>query len=139
TSVEEIEGELGIVWLLVGAKTVPTMLDELAKRPPRAVIVFAGGFAETGEHDAQAKLQRWSQKHQVPLFGPQSLGFVNFNKRINSLDLNIPGTVHDGEVGFISQSGGLLGMLLREAIAAGLGVHSAFSVGNEAATGYQDL
>jgi len=139
TSIDDIDGELGIVWLLVGAHRVLGLLDELAQRNPRAVIIFAGGFAEAGDHDAQAALRRWSEETGVPLFGPQSLGFVSFTKKLNSLDLNIAGELRAGDIGFISQSGGLLGLLLRETLGAGFGVHSAFSVGNEAATGYQDL
>src|SRR5690606_5483320 len=62
TSIDEIEGELGIVWLLVGPSGVFETLDAMASRPPRAVIVFSGGFAEAGAADAQERLRRWSQE-----------------------------------------------------------------------------
>lgn len=139
TSIDEIEGELGIVWLLVGPSGVFETLDAMASRPPRAVIVFSGGFAEAGAADAQERLRRWSQEHDVPLFGPQSLGFLSVPHGLNVLDLRIQAELRPGGIGLISQSGGMLGMLIREMLTNGLGLHSGFSVGNEAAIGYLDL
>lgn len=139
TSLAEVEGELGIVWLLVGADAVLGMLDELADRCPHAVIVFSGGFAEAGNHVAQAALREWSLRTGIPLFGPQSLGFISPRHGINVLDGRLRGTPKPGRTALMAQSGSIAIASGSAASDAGIGLHSVFALGGAAVMDYLTL
>lgn len=139
TSIEEIEGELGLVWILVPTAHVASVLADIEPRRPRGVVVFPGGYGEVGDWAAQHALRDWSHRNRIPLFGPQSLGFARVHSRLNPLAMPMRTAIVPGEVGLVSQSGGFLGSMITQTVQQGAGVHSAFSLGGEAALGYVDL
>ncbi|MGL3150348.1 acetate--CoA ligase family protein [Microbacterium sp. A82] len=139
TSLAEVEGELGIVWLLVGAEAVLGLLDELAERRPHAVIVFSGGFAEAGDHEAQATLREWSLRTGIPLFGPQSLGFISPRHNVNVLDGRLRGTPKPGRTVLMAQSGSIAISSGSAASEAGIGLHTVFALGGSAVMDYLTL
>ncbi|GAA5050834.1 acyl-CoA synthetase (NDP forming) [Thermocatellispora tengchongensis] len=139
TSLAEVDGEIGLLWLLVRGELVLPALRETEDRPPRGAIVFANGFREAGNIAAERELAAWARRHGVPLFGPQSVGVASFRHGLNALDLPIGPAPEPGDVAVLSQSGGLLGLILRGLRRSGLGVHSAYSLGNEALLGYASL
>jgi acetate---CoA ligase (ADP-forming) len=138
-SIRDVEGELGIVWLLLNRSVTLQVLEGMSGRLPRAVIVFAGGFAEVGNFEAQSKLTKWSETHGVPLFGPQSIGFLSPVHGVNVLDGKPRGTLRPGRVALISQSGGILWMMINGILSDDRGFHSAFSLGGEAALNYANV
>ncbi|KRA24715.1 hypothetical protein ASD65_10015 [Microbacterium sp. Root61] len=139
TSLAEVPGELGIVWLLVGAEASLGLLDELAERRPHAVIVFSGGFAEAGNHDGQRELREWSLRTGIPLFGPQSLGFISPHHGVNVLDGNVRGVPRPGGVALLAQSGSIAMAAASAASEAGIGLHSVFALGGSAVMDYHTL
>ena len=138
-SIDDVDGELGIVWLLVNRAATLKLLEDMSGRRPHAVIVFTGGFAEEGDFEAQERLAKWSEANRVPLFGPQSLGFLSPVHGINVFDGKPRGTLTPGRTAFVSQSGGMLWMTINAALTSGRGLHSAFSLGGEAALNYASV
>lgn len=139
TSLAEVDGELGIVWLLVGAEASLGVLDELAERRPHAVIVFSGGFAEAGDHEAQNALREWSLRTGIPLFGPQSLGFISPRHGVNVLDGRLRGTPRPGRTALLAQSGSIAISSGSAASEAGIGLHTVFALGGSAVMDYLTL
>lgn len=139
TSLADIEGELGIVWLLVGADAVLGLLDELAERRPHAVIVFSGGFAEAGNQEAQDALRDWALRTGIPLFGPQSLGFISPRHGVNVLDGRVRGTPRAGGTALLAQSGSIALAAASAASEAGIGLHTVFALGGSAVMDYLTL
>lgn len=135
-SIDQIEGDLGIVWLLVSAPQVLEILGDLEDRGVVAVNVFTGGFAEVGNVEDEQKLVEWSTRTGIPLFGPQSLGILSGQHRLNVMISRLREPVIPGGIALVSQSGGMLVSCLTAASAAGLGIHSAFALGGSAVMDY---
>ncbi|MGN6126759.1 MAG: acetate--CoA ligase family protein [Humibacter sp.] len=135
----DIDGELGIVWLLVKREIVLAMLDELAERGARGVIVFSGGFAEQGNVADQQRLADWSRAAGIPLFGPQSIGFLAPAHGVNVLDGSLRGEITPGRVALVSQSGAVLIQMANTVIERQIGLHSAFTLGGGAVMDYVTL
>lgn len=136
TSIDEIDGNLGIVWLLISAPQVLEILPQLENRGVVAVNVFSGGFGEVGNDEAQQALVGWSERMGIPLFGPQSLGFISAAHRLNVMIGRLREPVKPGGIALVSQSGGMLSGCLTSVSAAGLGIHSAFALGGSAIMDY---
>lgn len=135
-SIDQIEGDLGVVWLLVSAPQVLEILSDLEDRGVVAVNVFTGGFAEVGNVDDEQKLVDWSERTGIPLFGPQSLGFLSGQHRMNVMISRLREPVTPGGIALVSQSGGMLVNSVTAVSAAGLGIHSAFALGGSAVMDY---
>ncbi|KQZ85254.1 hypothetical protein ASD56_02510 [Microbacterium sp. Root166] len=135
----DVDGELGIVWLLVKREIVLATLDELAARGARGVIVFSGGFAEQGNAADQLRLAEWSRTTGIPLFGPQSIGFLAPIHGVNVLDGSLRGEIIPGRVALVSQSGAVLIQMTNTVIERRIGLHSAFTLGGGAVMDYVTL
>ncbi len=71
--------------------------------------VIAGGYAEMGEEGAELQSQLREAAGDMPIVGPNTLGFLNAHARLNVTFY--PRILHPGNVSFLSQSGGIgLGM-----------------------------
>lgn len=124
--------DVGIV--LLGAERAHVAVRELADRGARAAIVLASGYAETGEEGAQRQAQLLAAAGSMRLLGPNTIGLVNLTDRIT---LSASGALEadafrPGNIGVVSQSGGILGALLSRAAAAGIGLSKLVSTSNEA-------
>jgi acyl-CoA synthetase (NDP forming) len=124
--------DVGIV--LLGAERAHAAVRELADRGTRAAIVLASGYAETGEQGAARQAQLLAAAGSMRLLGPNTIGLVNLTDRIT---LSASGALETdsfrvGNIGVVSQSGGILGALLSRAAAGGIGLSKLVSTSNEA-------
>lgn len=142
-SLAEVPGRIGLLWLLMRGEFVLDTLRALEAAPerlPTGVIVFAGDFPDPAAGvDHVAELVAWSRRTGVPLLGPQSVGAASFHHGINALDLPVGAAPRRGGIAVVSQSGGVLGLMLRGYREAGLGLHSAYSLGNQATFSWAQL
>lgn len=123
-----------VALVLLGAQRAVDAVRELAALGTPAAIVLASGFAETGEEGARRQQALCQAAGSMRLLGPNTIGLVNLTDGITlsasgALEL---GQLQRGEVGLVSQSGGILGALLSRASARGIGFSKLISTSNEA-------
>jgi len=139
-SVDQIEGDLGTVVVMMRAERTVDWLESLpADRTLAGVIVYAGGFAEIGNLRDTERMQRWATARQVPVIGPQSLGFLNAHGSACVELGRVPEPIVPGPISVLCQSGGLMGGSSRALLQRGLGVGTAVSYGNASVVGFADL
>lgn len=138
SSVAEIEGDPGLVWLFVRGDTVMDVLAEF-RTLPRGVVVYAGGFREAGNEAGEVELRAWAETNGVPVFGPQSIGIGLFHQRVNVLDHVIKYPIIPGDVVVLAQSGGMCNTTVAALLHEGIGIHSAYALGNAAVLDFADV
>ncbi len=114
------------------------------RRKVGAAVVFASGFAEVGERDAQNIIADMARQGGVALLGPNCLGYTN---SVNGLRINFVGAAsmpktefgRDPAVAIISQSGGLMAHIRLALEARNLPVSYSVSTGNESGLGLADF
>jgi acyl-CoA synthetase (NDP forming) len=123
--------DVGIV--LLGAERAHEAVRELAARGTAAAIVLASGYAEVGPEGLQRQQVLKEASGSMRLLGPNTIGLVNLTDNITlsasgalEMDAFLP-----GNIGVVSQSGGILGALLSRATARGIGLSKLISTGNE--------
>jgi acetyltransferase len=133
-SVDELPSGTDLAILAVPAARVPGLVEPLAKRGVRHLIVIGGGFAENGEKGAQIQnaVAMEAVRHGVRVIGPNGLGVFSAPAKFNSFFL-LPGEIampETGSVAVISQSGAFLSLILDRFACMGLGIRFAVNFGN---------
>ncbi len=124
--------DVGIV--LVGAERVRDAITELSQAGVTAAVILASGFAEAGPGGEQRQRDVIAAAGSMRLLGPNTIGLVNITDKVtlsasNALHLD---ELIVGNIGVVSQSGGILGSLLSRAVARGIGFSKLIATGNEA-------
>jgi acetyltransferase len=118
------------VIISIPAQFVESVVDECIKVKTKAVILISSGFAEMGEAGAQlqSKIVDKLAAADILLLGPNSMGYLSPHKQIFASFG--PGDVDPGSIAVISQSGAMLSALFDEYNSSGVGISTAFSLGN---------
>ncbi|EHP40905.1 6-carboxyhexanoate-CoA ligase, partial [Cupriavidus basilensis OR16] len=124
--------DVGIV--LLGAQRAHLAVRELAALGTGAAIVLASGYSETGAEGAHRQAELIEAAGSMRLLGPNTIGLVNLT---DNIPLSASGALEmdhfpAGNIGVVSQSGGILGALLSRAAARGIGLSKLVSTSNEA-------
>jgi acyl-CoA synthetase (NDP forming) len=129
-SVRDVPGEIDSALVVVPARFVPTIFEDMAAKGIKGVVVITSGFSETGEEGAEAIRQiRETSEGKLRFIGPNCMGVTSSPGKLSAL--MIPFLHESGEVAFISQSGGDGLQLYLRASALGVGVGKFVSSGNE--------
>ncbi|MGE8368758.1 acetate--CoA ligase family protein [Cupriavidus basilensis] len=123
--------DVGIV--LLGAERAHLAVRDLAARGTGAAIVLASGYTETGAEGARRQAELIEAAGAMRLLGPNTIGLVNLT---DNIPLSASGALEmahfpAGNIGVVSQSGGILGALLSRAAARGIGLSKLVSTSNE--------
>ncbi|MFS8979081.1 acetate--CoA ligase family protein [Cupriavidus necator] len=123
--------DVGIV--LLGAERAHLAVRDLAARGAGAAIVLASGYTETGAEGARRQAELIEAAGSMRLLGPNTIGLVNLT---DNIPLSASGALEMdefpvGNIGVVSQSGGILGALLSRAAARGIGLSKLISTSNE--------
>lgn len=133
-SLAEAPAGIEHAFIMVGADAVAQAVRDCAARGIRCATILSDGFAEAGAEGAarQEAVARAAQEGGVRLLGPNSIGVIDtagFTCSANAaLDME---ALPRGRYGVISQSGSMIGALLSQGAARGIGFSSLVSVGNE--------
>ncbi len=131
--------DLGIV--IVPARHVNGVVNELGRAGTRGVIVISSGFREVGGEGIalEDELIRTAQKYRMSLVGPNCFGLLNTDPNV-SLNATFSESLPPrGNIAFVSQSGALCAGILAYGIAERIGFSQFVSVGNRAGIDENDL
>ena len=136
-TVRDIPGPVDIAVFAIPAKFVPDALVECgAKKIPGAILI-PSGFAETGNHELQAKIVEIGRKHNVRLMGPNIYGFYYTHKNLCATFC----TAYDvkGKTALSSQSGGVGMSIIGFSRSNKMGVSAIVGLGNKCDIDEDDL
>lgn len=122
----------GCMIIAVPAKTTPEILKQAGKKQIKNVVIIAAGFSEIGNNKLSQQIKEISEKNNITLLGPNTLGFINSTNKVNATFFR--GEIKKGTTAFISQSGAIGVAILDKQIPL-----SAFiSTGNSLTTDFSD-
>ena len=133
------QADLDLVFVCTPNKVNEQLLRDCAKRGIRAAFVTSAGYAEAGEEGQrlQRDLVRVADELGILLIGPNGQGVISTPE---SMCAQIVAPYPPpGRIGVASQSGNLVSSFLNYAVATGVGISKAVSLGNSAQTGLADL
>ena len=138
-SVRDITDDVDLAVFTIPGKQVVRAIDDSVAKGVKAALVISAGFRELGGEGAELEkeLVRKADAAGMVLVGPNGQGVACPKNR---LYLWMPNFFPpDGPIGFVSQSGNILNMLIGQALETGFGVSKAVSSGNEAQLKTEDF
>ncbi|RUM47443.1 MAG: CoA-binding protein [Desulfocapsa sp.] len=131
-SLAEYGHDIDLVVIALAQQYVKETIAECAKVNAKAVVVIASGFKELGPEEAtlEQEIADYCKRHNMRLLGPNCLGFINTEKKLNvSFAKSQPVA---GEISVFSQSGALCSVMIDLAEEHHLGLAKVISIGNKA-------
>ncbi|HET8822708.1 MAG TPA: GNAT family N-acetyltransferase [Thermoleophilaceae bacterium] len=129
-TVDELPKAPELVVVATPAADVVGVAQTCAMKGVPALLVLSAGFAEAGGDGMrrQEALTATCRAAGIRLVGPNCLGVIGAKARVNATFA--PDAPPPGQVGLLSQSGGVALALIEQATALGLGLSSFVSIGN---------
>ena len=131
-SVGEIPEIPDLAVIVIPPPGVPAVLKECADKGIKAVVIITAGFAEVDRQGEklQQEMVDIAQRAGVRFIGPNTDGIVNpHHKLYAEMPPIFP---YAGPISIVSQSGNIVGTMMRLAIDSGFGCAKCISSGNEA-------
>ncbi|MBN2396851.1 MAG: CoA-binding protein [Deltaproteobacteria bacterium] len=119
-----------LVMVAVQASAVPAVLEECGRLGIRHIHILSAGFGELGTEEGATLEKRVSSiaaQYGLLIMGPNCMGPYCPAFKLTAWGA-IPG--RDGDLGIISQSGGITQRLTEQVSSLGVGVSKAASIGN---------
>ena len=128
-----------LVFMCTPNKANIGLLRACAKKGIRAAFVTSAGYAEAGGEGLalQRELVEVAAELELLLIGPNGQGVISTPESMCAQI--VPPNPPPGRIGVASQSGNLVSSYLNYAVATGVGISKAVSLGNSAQTGLADL
>jgi acetyl coenzyme A synthetase (ADP forming)-like protein len=140
-SILEIPEPVDVAIVVRPADEVPGLVEECGRKGVHGLVVISAGFAELGAEGAarQHEVVSSARANGMRMIGPNCLGIANPDPAVRLNATFAPDIPVDGNVAFLSQSGGLGIELLSQAARRGIGISQFVSVGNKGDVSGNDL
>jgi acetyl-CoA synthetase len=137
-SVADLPGAPDAAFLAVPNHEAPAVAGALAARGCGGFVCFTAGFSETGSESGHRLTQDLlNRAGDLPFFGPNCYGFVNFFDRAAMLPDQVVGETRDRGVALICQSGTIaLTLMFND---RSLPIGCLFTVGNQSRLAVENL
>jgi acyl-CoA synthetase (NDP forming) len=132
-ALRDVPAPVDLAIVIVPAEAVPSVMEEIAERGIKSVIVESAGFAETGAKGSglQQRIRDIAVRHGMRVIGPNCVGVVNTRNRFASVEL-LEESMAPGPVSIIAQSGVFGNILLDHLHQYNLFISKAITLGNRA-------
>ena len=130
--IDAIQDGLDLVIIATPAPTVPAIVRQCGEHGVDSIIIISAGFAELG--DAGKRLQREvldiAHRYSIRIIGPNCLGVIRPSGYLNATFGY--GTVQDGHLALVSQSGAVCTAIIDWAQSQNIGFSTLVSTGSAA-------
>ena len=122
------------------AKTVPSMMRQMAKKGCANAIIISGGFFEEGNQQTcslEEQVSALARENNIRIIGPNGLGVLS---PVNGLNASFSHLMpKKGNIGMISQSGAMLTSIIDWACGRGIGFSHLVSLGDMTDIGLAEM
>jgi acyl-CoA synthetase (NDP forming) len=131
--IDAIPAPPDVAYILLPARASVAAARQCAERGVGLVIVCSSGFSEVdGGSELQAELALISATSQTRILGPNCIGVVTPGAFVGAPTYNLSYSELSGDIAILTHSGGMGVTVLNRLHAAGVGVRTMVSLGNEA-------
>lgn len=127
-----IPEEIDLVVIATPAPSVPNLIRQCGEKGVTAVVIITAGFSELGEEGKQLQQEvvAIAHRYNIRLIGPNCLGISRPSALLNATFGD--GTIKDGNLALLSQSGAVCTAILDWAKAQDIGFSTVVSMGGAA-------
>ncbi|HOG59666.1 MAG TPA: acetate--CoA ligase family protein [Anaerolineaceae bacterium] len=139
SDISAVPDPLELAVIALPAPVIAETLEACGRRGVKAVIVISGGFKEVGEggQALEARCLEIIHRYGMRMIGPNCVGLMNLHNGLNTTFIH--GVPDAGGIGFMAQSGAVLGGVVDQVLGKKIGFSYFISMGNEADVTETDL
>ncbi len=143
-SITDIKGEVDLAVIVVPAKIVPKVMQEVATKGVKAAVIISSGFSEVGNYKLEEEVTAIAKKAGIRVLGPNCLGVYDSKTGVDMLFLPETKTLTTGDevvatprpmagpLAIVTQSGAFGAAALDYLSGKQMGVSKFVSFGNKA-------
>ena len=137
-SLVDIPDRVDLAYIATPSKTIMGVLEDCVKKEIQNIVVISSGFSEAGGEGIglEKKLISFSQKHDLNVVGPNTMGLSNINWKLNGTGAHP--RPNPGGISIIAQSGNVGNQIMLWAEIEGFGIGKFVGSGNEAVLKVED-
>ena len=130
--ISKVPDPVDLAVIILPAGLIFPVVQECYKRGIKAVTVISGGFKELGPQGEklEKELVEFVRNNGMRMVGPNCVGTMSLHTGLNTTFIS--GVPDTGGIGFLSQSGAVLGGVVDYVKGKGIGFSHFLSLGNEA-------
>lgn len=104
--VASVPGQIDLAIIVIPAKAVPSVMEDLSAKGTKAAVVITAGFGEAGPEGRKLEdeLMVAARKGNIKVVGPNCFGVYNCNIGLNA-SLGVGTPPRGGDISFVTQSG----------------------------------
>ena len=140
-SVVDIVGEIDLAIVAVPAGAVLGVIDQCHQAQVHDVVIVSSGFKEVGGEGAvlEQEIKSKIEKYKMNVVGPNCLGVLNLDDKVNLNACFAPLPPQKGKIGFASQSGALITGIFNISHTLEVGFNQMVSLGNQVDISVNDV
>lgn len=130
TRISQLPSGVELAVICTPAETVDKLIASLAKAKVPAAVIMTGGTARIRSRlftPSRSRLLAVQEQTKVRILGPDCLGVVNPNHKLNASNLHVP--VKPGHIAYLGQSGAIANAITDWAIARNIGFSHILTLG----------
>jgi len=143
-SILDINDEVDLAVIVIPAKIIPKVMQEVAKKGVKAAVIISSGFSEVGNHKLEEEVTAIAKKAGIRVLGPNCLGVYDSKTGVDMLFLPETKTLTTGDevvatprpmagpIAIVTQSGAFGAAALDYLSGKQMGVSKFVSFGNKA-------
>ncbi len=130
-SVLEVKSDIDLAVFVVPAKACLKTAEECGEKGIKNVVIITAGFKEIGFEGAKLEKELFEilKKHKINALGPNCLGFIDVQNKLNASFTNI--FPKSGNIALISQSGAIITSTIDWSVTEYIGFSKIISLGNK--------
>ena len=127
------EYKIDLVIIIIPARKVLSILEQVAERGIHHVVIITGGFKESGEEGnlLEKEILEFARSKDIRIIGPNGMGIVSMRVQLTAVMWPVT-NLKRGDLAFISQSGNIGTIGISVASRRGIGLNTYVSAGNMA-------
>ncbi len=127
-SIIDVQDDVDLAVIIIPAKLVPGVMEELGKKGVKAAVIITGGFREAGNEELEEQMLEIAKRNGIRVIGPNCQGINNTH---HQLCASWPLITLKGRIAIASQSGTVAAALAQWSQNDGIGFSTFVSLGNK--------
>ncbi len=141
-SIKSIPAKVDLAIIVVPAELVPSVLQECSHKGIKGAVIITAGFKEAEGFlgaELQDEARHIADNADIKIIGPNTFGMFNTHADLNASFTPLLSTMPQGDISFVSQSGGMCHTVSYLALDDGIGLDKVLSLGNRCNVDFADI
>ncbi len=141
-SLRQVPEEVDLSIIVLPAEQVPKIITECKEKGVKGIVLITAGFKEIEDKKGeilQREITDLANQFEIKIIGPNTFGIVNLHLPLNASFTPEFSQVKEGEISFVSQSGGMSHLMAFLSMRNQVGMSKIIGLGNRCNVDFAEM